>query len=148
MSNIEVFLDAYGELRRVGLLRRYAGARRERVTYEHDPDWLAAPEAFQFDPTLPLVRGPISTPGNKEMFGTLGDSAPDTWGRELMRDLSRIHQAYQLGLREHLGLDPFAGSEGRVAKQRAIPPAELAALARQYLLQDDWLWVLAGGGLQ
>ncbi len=89
MSNIEVFLDAYGRLRRIGLLRRHAGARRERVTYEHDPDWLTAPEAFQFDPTLPLVRGPISPPGGKEMFAALGDSAPDTWGRELMRRTER-----------------------------------------------------------
>jgi len=89
VSNIEVFLDAYGDLRRVGLLRRHAGARRERVTYEHDLAWLKSPEAFQFDPTLPLVQGPIPTPGDKEMFGTLGDSAPDTWGRELMRRSER-----------------------------------------------------------
>jgi len=89
MSNIEVYLDAYGEQRRVGLLRRHAGARRERVTYEHDPDWLKLPEAFQFDPTLPLVKGTFSPTGGREMFGTLGDSAPDTWGRELMRRKER-----------------------------------------------------------
>ena len=89
MSDIEVFLDAHGGLRRVGLLRRHAGSRRERVTYEHDPDWLASSEAFQFDPTLPLAPGLIPTPGNKEMFGTFGDSAPDTWGRELMKRAER-----------------------------------------------------------
>ncbi len=71
----------------MGLLRRYAGARRERVTYEHDPDWLASPDAFQFDPALPLVQGP--TPDSKEMFAAFGDSAPDTWGRELMRRAAR-----------------------------------------------------------
>ena len=89
MNNIEVFLNAYGKLRRVGILRRHAGARRERVTYAHDPNWLAAPEAFQFDPALPLVQGTIAPPGGREMFGTLGDSAPDTWGRELMRRSER-----------------------------------------------------------
>lgn len=89
MSNIEVFLADSGNLRRVGLLRRYAGRDRERVTYEHDRDWLESREAFLFDPTLPLLPGPISTPANKEMFGTLGDSAPDTWGRELMRRAER-----------------------------------------------------------
>ncbi|WP_119306986.1 type II toxin-antitoxin system HipA family toxin [Cohaesibacter haloalkalitolerans] len=89
MSNIEVFLDAYGNLRRVGLLRRHAGAGRERVTYEHDEKWLEMPEAFQFDPSLPLTRGIHTPPGRKEMFGTLGDSAPDTWGRELMRRKER-----------------------------------------------------------
>lgn len=72
VSDIEVFLDAFGDLRRVGLLRRYAGAGRERVTYEHDPDWLKSSDSFQFDPTLPLGPGVISPPNNREMFGTLG----------------------------------------------------------------------------
>jgi serine/threonine-protein kinase HipA len=81
---IEVFLDAYGERRKVGTLRRHSGAHRERVTYEHHPDWLASPEAFQFDPTLPLRSGNHHPGAGKEMFGTLGDSAPDTWGRRLM----------------------------------------------------------------
>jgi serine/threonine-protein kinase HipA len=89
MSNVEVFLDAYGALIRVGLLRRHAAARRERVTYEHDVDWLNKPEAFQFDPSLPLTKGVISPEAGMEMFGTLGDSAPDTWGRELMRRRER-----------------------------------------------------------
>ena len=81
---VEVFLDALGDCRKVGTLRRHPGARRERVTYEHDLDWLNSPEAFQFDPTLPLRRGPLHPGTGKEMFGTLGDSAPDTWGRKLM----------------------------------------------------------------
>ncbi len=81
---IEVFLDAFGDCRKVGTLRRHSGARRERVTYEHDPDWLKHPDAFQFDPTLPLRPGNHHPGANKEMFGTLGDSAPDTWGRKLM----------------------------------------------------------------
>lgn len=62
-----------------------AAAGRERVTYEHDDARLKSPEAFQFDPTLPLRRGVLHPGANKLMFGTLGDSAPDTWGRTLMR---------------------------------------------------------------
>lgn len=89
VTDIEVYLDAFGQQRRVGTLRRHAGARRERVTYEHDELWLKAPEAFQFDPTIPMVAGVITPPANREMFGTLGDSAPDTWGRELMRRAER-----------------------------------------------------------
>lgn len=81
---IEVFLDAYGNCQKVGTLRRHSGARRERVTYEHDLNWLKSPDAFQFDPTLPLRRGTLHPGAGKEMFGTLGDSAPDTWGRRLM----------------------------------------------------------------
>ncbi len=82
---IEVYLDAFGALRRIGAMRRHSGAGRERVSYEHDPDWNRSPEAFQFDPELPLSPGPIHTRRGQDMFGTLGDSAPGTWGRELMR---------------------------------------------------------------
>ena len=90
---VEVYLDAFCELRRVGIMRRHSSAGRERVSYEHDPDWLRSSEAFQFDPTLPLTPGPFYTPRDQEMFGTLGDSAPDTWGRELLRRQER-HCAY------------------------------------------------------
>ena len=47
--SIEIFLDAYGNCRRVGTLRRHAGRSRERVTYEHDADWLKSVDAFQFE---------------------------------------------------------------------------------------------------
>lgn len=87
--SIEVYIDAYGENRRVGTLRRHPGAGRERVTYEHEPKWLKSSEAFQFDPTLPLRGGTLHPGQNKTMFGTLGDSAPDTWGRSLMRRRER-----------------------------------------------------------
>lgn len=70
-------------------MRRHPGAGRERVSYEHDPDWLRSPEALQFDPTLPLMHGPIDPQRGHDLFGTLGDSAPDTWGRELMRRQER-----------------------------------------------------------
>ncbi|MFT4729630.1 MAG: serine/threonine-protein kinase HipA [Granulosicoccus sp.] len=86
---IEVCIDAYGKIRKAGVLRRHSGAGRERVTYEHDADWLESPEAFQFDPTLPLRRGSLHPGANNVMFGTLGDSAPDTWGRSLMRRRER-----------------------------------------------------------
>ena len=51
------------------------------MTYEHDRDWLAAPDAFWFDPALPLERGVIFVPVNRDIFT---DSAPDAWGRRLM----------------------------------------------------------------
>jgi len=68
-------------------------------------------------------------------------------GRELMRDLARIHQAYRMGLREHLGLDPFAWREEQEVLGREITPADLAAQAGELSRRDDWIWILAGGGL-
>ena len=91
-----------------------------------------------------LERMAAAPPSSEEVFRAVNGR----WGRELMRDLSRIHQAYRLGLREHLGLAPFGQDDERVARQRATAPADLAELARQFLLQDDWIWAFAGGGLQ
>jgi len=171
MSNIDVYLDAYGDLRRVGLLRRHAAARRERVTYEHDPDWLNLPEAFQFDPTLPLTRGTFSPPGGQEMFGTLGDSAPDTWGRELMRRKERrtaeregrpvrtLHESdYLLGVSDETRLGAFRfrfeGEERFQAPQERGVPTTVALgdllQASQRILRgeetdDDLLLIFAPG---
>ena len=84
VDEIEVFLDAYGKLRQIGVLRRYPGTQPERITYEHDAGWLDLPDAFHFDPGMPRTPGVITPPDGKKMFRALGDSAPDTWGRKLM----------------------------------------------------------------
>ena len=139
MSDVQVFLDSYGALRRVGTLRRYSGARRERVTYEHDPHWLTSSDAFQFDPTIPLTAGVIVPQAHKEMFGTLGDSAPDTWGRELMRRKERrqaelegrpprvLHETdYLLGVSDQTRLGAFRfkfdeGGEFQASNSGGVP---------------------------
>lgn len=89
MSNVEVFLDWRRQCRRIGLLRRHSGRGRETVTFEYDPQWLQASDRFSMDPALPVGRGVFRPPAGVEMFGTLGDSAPDTWGRMLMRRRER-----------------------------------------------------------
>ncbi len=91
-----------------------------------------------------LERLVSEPPSEEEIFRAVNGR----WGRELMRDLSRIHQAYRMGLSEHLGKDPFDGPSRNVVRQREADPAHLAELARQILLQDDWIWVQAGGGLE
>ncbi len=91
-----------------------------------------------------LTRLRDEPPGEQEIFRAVNGR----WGRELMRNLSRIHQAYRLGLAEHRGEDPFAESRQKVASQRQVRSEDLARLAEDYLLQDDWVWVLAGGGLE
>lgn len=85
---VEVFLDR-GDHKTVGLLRRHAGRGRERVTFEYDPAWLSDPDAFPIAPSLPMTPGPFAPPDGRDMFGVLGDSAPDTWGRLLMRRRER-----------------------------------------------------------
>jgi serine/threonine-protein kinase HipA len=71
--------------------RLWARARKgtHAASFEYDPAWLAHPERFALDPNLTLGRGPFHTPAETRLFGAIGDSAPDRWGRVLMRRAER-----------------------------------------------------------
>lgn len=62
---------------------------RESASFEYDRGWLAHPERFALEPALTLAPGPFHTPPEKALFGAMGDSAPDRWGRVLMRRAER-----------------------------------------------------------
>jgi serine/threonine-protein kinase HipA len=62
---------------------------RESATFEYDRSWLAHPERFSLEPALKLGPGPFHTGSDKPLFGAIGDSAPDRWGRVLMRRAER-----------------------------------------------------------
>src|SRR5437588_4668738 len=62
---------------------------REGATFEYDKSWLAHSERFSLEPALKLGPGPFHTPSDKPLFGAIGDSAPDRWGRVLMRRAER-----------------------------------------------------------
>ncbi len=91
-----------------------------------------------------LQRMVDDPPSSREIYRAVNG----TWGRLLMRNLSRIYQAYSMGLAAHLGEDPFAAPGGNIDRQREASPQELSALAKEILLADDWIWVMAGGGLE
>jgi len=88
-KEIEVFADRASGLRRVGTLRRHARRDREAVSFEYHADWLREPAAFSLEPALALGRGAFAPSGDRSMFGSIGDSAPDTWGRRLMQRAER-----------------------------------------------------------
>ena len=89
MADVEVYIDRDGTPRPVGLLRRHASRREETVTFEYDETWLANDERFSIEPALALTRGVFPPPPDQPMFGSIGDSAPDTWGRRLMQRAER-----------------------------------------------------------
>lgn len=62
---------------------------RESATFEYDPGWLARSDRFALEPALILAPGPYHTGTDRPMFGAIGDSAPDRWGRVLMRRAER-----------------------------------------------------------
>src|ERR1700678_2836662 len=73
----------------VGRLWSRVRRERESATFEYDRAWLAHPERFALEPALTLGAGPQHTLPGKALFGALGDSAPDRWGRTLMRRAER-----------------------------------------------------------
>ena len=158
-----VFLDlpAAGP-QRVGTLWTRVRKGRESGTFQYDPSWLERPDRFALQPALTLDAGEHHTAPGKALFRALGDSAPDRWGRVLMRRAERMaakHEGraprtrfeidYLLGvvdvarqgaLRFRLADDPdspFLAAEG---EGTTIPPlVELSALltATDRLEGDD-----------
>lgn len=98
MADVEVYIDLAGKPRSVGLLRRHASRREETVTCKYDEAWLADDERFSIEPALVLTRGVFPPPPDQSVFGSIGDSAPDTWGRRLMQRAER-RQAEREGRR-------------------------------------------------
>jgi serine/threonine-protein kinase HipA len=88
-KDVLVYVDLQGTPHLVGRLWARMRKDRESATFEYDKTWLAHPERFSLEPALKLGPGPFHTPSDKPLFGAVGDSAPDRWGRVLMRRAER-----------------------------------------------------------
>lgn len=84
-----VCVDLNGVPRLVGRLWARTRRNREGATFEYDASWLEHRERFSLEPALRLGPGPFHTAADLPMFGAIGDSAPDRWGRALMRRMER-----------------------------------------------------------
>jgi serine/threonine-protein kinase HipA len=84
-----VYADLQGIPYLVGRLWSRIRKDRESASFEYDKSWLVHPERFSLEPALKLGPGPFHTPPDKPLFGAIGDSAPDRWGRVLMRRAER-----------------------------------------------------------
>lgn len=69
---------------RVGQLVATPARRKEVFSFEYDAQWLRE-HRNTLDPALQLYAGPQYPPTEREQFGAFLDSAPDRWGRLLMR---------------------------------------------------------------
>ena len=87
--DVLVYADLQGKPHLVGRLWARTRKDRESATFEYDTRWLAHPDCFSLEPALKLGPGPFHTPSGKPLFGAIGDSAPDRWGRLLMRRAER-----------------------------------------------------------
>ena len=89
MADFEVHIDLHGRTHPIGLARSNRVRGTETVLFEYDRTWLEDPDRFSLEPALALTRGAFAPPAGLATFGSIGDSAPDTWGRRLMQRAER-----------------------------------------------------------
>lgn len=78
-----VHADMEGTPMLVGRLWVRVRRGRESASFEYDRSWLRRPDSYSLDPAL--ASGPGAFHTRKALFGAIGDSAPDRWGRVLLR---------------------------------------------------------------
>jgi serine/threonine-protein kinase HipA len=88
-NETRVYVDLGRAPHLVGRLWTRVRGGRESASFEYDRTWLANPQRFSLEPALHLGPGPFHTAADKALFGAIGDSAPDRWGRVLMRRAER-----------------------------------------------------------
>ncbi len=84
-TNLQVYIDLEGETHLVGKLWARSARGKEGATFEYARAWLDNPLHFALEPALALGKGPQHTLEGRALFGALGDSAPDRWGRLLIQ---------------------------------------------------------------
>jgi serine/threonine-protein kinase HipA len=89
MSDFEVHLSDGDGTQLIGYARGNRARGKETVVFEYADTWLQHPDHFALEPTLPLTRGGYAPPSGQALHGSIGDSAPDTWGRRLMQRAER-----------------------------------------------------------
>lgn len=80
---VEVHIELRGATRRVGTLYSHSARGRESASFTYAQEWLDSPDHFALEPALRVTPGPHHTP--HKLFGAVSDSAPDRWGRTLLR---------------------------------------------------------------
>ena len=84
-NKINVFIAAQNDNIAIGSLWFHHKGQRESASFEYEQSWLRHPECFALEPALQLTQGSFHSAEESKVFGAFGDSAPDRWGRMLMR---------------------------------------------------------------
>ena len=86
-DTLEIHIEHGGQTRLVGHCRYIAGRRGQSSVFDYARQWLNYPAAFALDPAnLALDTQPIYTRSDTStLLGALRDTAPDRWGRQLIR---------------------------------------------------------------
>lgn len=123
-KEIFVHIDLQGETHFVGRLWIHSGQRGENASFEYSRQWRQSPISFSLEPTLNLGEGSFHTPAGKSLFGSIGDSAPDRWGRVLMKRLEARNAKAEKRTRRMLHDSDFLLMVNDLARQGALRFAE------------------------
>lgn len=80
---VYVHADLEGKSHLVGRLYAHNNKGKETASFEYEAEWFENPLRYSLEPALSVGKGTFYT--SKSLFGALGDSAPDRWGRTLMK---------------------------------------------------------------
>lgn len=157
---VDVVVQIGAEDALAGRLYSHRRQATETASFVYDGDYIRRPDAYALDPqALPLVQGPLQSPLGLPIFRAFADTAPDRWGRSLIkREERRRAQAlgraqrsiaeidYLLGVRDDLrqGALRFRkpGETGFLADPEAGVPRltdlpMLLAAARKFELDEE-----------
>ena len=98
MTTIEIVSNAHGSHRLVGQAHFTRSRGQVSTTFLYDPTYLAD-GGMNIDPALSLVPGAQYHPGLLRAFA---DSAPDRWGRNLIRKAERSRAREEGRVPRHL----------------------------------------------
>ena len=80
-AEIDVYADLDGTSHLVGTLRVKVRGGRNSATFIYDDRWGRIAGHFSLQPAMTVGGGVFTLEKGREMFASIGDSAPDTWGR-------------------------------------------------------------------
>lgn len=84
-KKILVYIEINNDNHFVGTLWSHYSRNHETSDFEYSKEWLNNPLRFSLQPSLSLYQGKQVNLRPTPLFGSFGDSAPDSWGRQLMR---------------------------------------------------------------
>lgn len=119
-----VYIDLDGTPQLVGRLWGRMRKGKESATFEYDETWLKHPARFPLEPALALGKGPLHTPAGRQIFGAVGDSAPDRWGRVLIQRNERRKAREENRPPHTLGEIDYLMAVSDTARQGALRFAE------------------------
>jgi serine/threonine-protein kinase HipA len=115
-----VHVDLDGKPQLVGRLWARSRQGRESASFEYDASWLKHPSRFALEPALVLSHGRHHTAAGRRLFGAIGDSAPDRWGRLLIQREER-RKAREANRQPHtLNEVDYLVAVGDIARQGAL----------------------------